>query len=84
MGLQKVYFSEKCRDPCQDESCPDPHSSCVVTDHEVQCRGNRRLNVCKLLISLLFSHYNYNYNYNNNNNNDDSFNSNNYMQNTLR
>ena len=33
---------------------------------------------------LLFSHYNYNYNYNNNNNNNDSFNSNNYMQNTLR
>ena len=48
VGLQKMFCSEKCRDPCQDEPCPDPQSSCEVTDHEVQCRGTRRLNVCKL------------------------------------
>ena len=33
-----VFFSDKCHDPCEEVSCPDPHSECKVTDHEARCR----------------------------------------------
>ena len=34
---QKYFYRDKCRDPCEDVSCPDPHSSCEVTDHKARC-----------------------------------------------
>ena len=38
INIFKNIFSDKCRDPCEDVSCPDPHSECKVTDHEARCR----------------------------------------------
>ena len=45
----KIFFSDKCRDPCEDVSCPDPHSECKVTDHEARCLSTEQGNIFTVL-----------------------------------
>ena len=48
----EIFFSDKCLDPCEDVSCPAPHSECKVTDHEAQCLSTEQGNI----FTVLYAH----------------------------
>ena len=53
----KNIFSDKCRDPCEDVSCPDPQSKCKVTDHEAQCLSPEQgKGIKKISLVLMFKY----------------------------